>query len=281
MIFRVFRNKTKAKNTIRYSLIKEYETEYRVKVCSRRNEEKMAAFLNYKEEASTLFDLIKSDAILTESEAEFLHDQNSSRNKTIMEFLLQTELNAQPMDVDVDLPDQQVDNVGESFEEPERSDEFSDGSSDSDDGSESEVDAVEEESHLYFNLRSGKRVKVSFKDDTEDNAQNDSRIRIGPKIVNKKCLETIITMNVKAHITVNQARLCFASVQNGFNGQNLRLEPIEKQHKVPRTADDYKAYENVVPSESTIWNYRHKCALCKLRFLFLIWITCNFMIEGF
>lgn len=259
----MFSSKVKDRSTIWSALDKEYK-KYRASVCSQTKESRRAVFLRFKEESSVLFECVKVNAVLTEVQAEFLQDQRGPRQQTIMEYLLLAEVpntHASPMDVDVELEEVETHEIGIGYDEPAAPEPDDESCFLSDESGCNE----EEEGHLYFSLRSGKRTKalLSTESDTEaDDDEKQSGIRIGPKLFSKKCVEAIIAMNVQAHITINQARLCFTLVENIFNGQSLRLHPEEKPKKVPRTAEDYKAYHDVVPSESVIWTYRHKYAVC-------------------
>lgn len=60
----------------------------RVIVCSQTGIAKRDAFLKYKADSSILFDFIKTDAVLCQDEAQFLYDQETVREKSIMGFLL-------------------------------------------------------------------------------------------------------------------------------------------------------------------------------------------------
>lgn len=65
-------------------------------------------------------------------------------------------------------------------------------------------------------------------------------------------------------MSINQARESFVIVENTYNGQNYNMEPEVEQKSMPRTSADYEKYQNVIPSEKTIWYHRHHYALSKL-----------------
>lgn len=261
----------KNRSTIWKALDKEYQV-YRREVCSKRNDEKMTAFIQYREKSSILFDCLKPNAIFEQAQAEFILDQRGPRQKCLMEYLLARDMT----NIAVPQPDVEQMDIGDAgdvgndvIDQEECEDE-----EEQTDEEETEDEETEEEGHLYFGLRSGKRVKASLEpeetgSDREEGTED--RIRIGPKLFSKQCVEAIIAMNSQLHITINQARSCFLLVENIFHGKCLRLNP-ENRRNVPRSAEDYKAYENVVPSEAVMWNWRHKYALCKLN-LFSLWVS--------
>lgn len=251
----------KSRSTIWASLDKEYQC-YRREVCSKKTEEKLAAFIQYREKTDTLFECLKSNAILDQGQAEFLSDQSGPREKCLMEYLLAIDITNTAMPP----PEIEEMEVGDAGIGELNEDESCRSHVESE-----EEEQIEEEGHLYFGLRSGKRLKASLESEESGSGSEDNgadKIRIGPKLFSKRCVEAIIAMNTQAHITINQARSCFLLVENIFHGKTLRLKPEQTTGNVPRSAEDYKAYENVVPSEAVVWNYRHKYALCKLDLIF-------------
>lgn len=261
VFLRVFPGLVKNRSTIWRALNSEYTKKFRSMVISKSGSARRDAFVKYKNESDILFNFLKPDSVLTEEQALFLNDQQTCREKSIMEFLLTLDL-PEPMDA---IPANEdvghVEVLGSDQLDIEEEESLTDDSEEEDND---DIDDENDESLLYYKLRSGKRVKKQPDEETiEDDDDDPCRIRIGPKLFSKRVIETIIAMNVRAHITINQARLCFMICENMYHNQNLSLQPSEKPKGIPRTAEEFKLYENVLPSETVLWKFRHKYALCK------------------
>ena len=79
--------------------------------------------------------------------------------------------------------------------------------------------------------------------------------------------DAIATVSTKADISVQKARVATQKVCEKLYGHHYKLE-IPKQSsdqppqpKKPRSSEDYKVYENVLPSAKSINKFKHKKAL--------------------
>lgn len=275
MRFRVFHKNVYGYKAIRQKLVNFYEN-YRRKVCAKAANQQMDAWIDFKHQNQMMFPAFLQKEPLDEQTAEFLNDQMTDRQRTVAEFQWMQRL-SQEYQVTFDTDDAHVTDEQEAAGEQESAGEgpmdvdmpFNDDELDSSD------DDNEDEScddHVYYTLRSGKRIKLDS-DDTSLQAESKgtvtTRLRRGKKIFSKECIQSIVNMATECNITINQARKCFLISQNTFNGQSYTLEPVKKPAGVPRTKNDYKCYENVIPSESTLWTHRHQFALSKLVTVFI------------
>lgn len=247
-------------STIRKRIEKQYRI-YLNNVCLSKKHLKRVNWLKYLQEHDNLFEVLNSNCILNESEAMFLEDQKTSRSKTISTYFWETaieedqaeesqsendEINNDNVDMQMMVVEQEEQEAMECVEEVVSDEEVCE-----------EIDAQN-----YFSLRSGKRTKAV---PTNTNSSTQIRLRIGIKKFAQECLEAIVSMNTKCHVTVNQARECFLLAENIFNGQNFKMQ-AENAVSVPRSAIEYEAYRNVIPSEKTVWNHRHHFALSEWNF---------------
>lgn len=215
----------------------------------------LAAFIDFKQRHNIIFPAFIQRVPVEQITLDFLNDQSTLRERFISEYLWNVDfINNERLEGN----ENQVNEVNEVevFESNEEMEEEME--------VEMQVDVdSDEDEESFFNLRSGKRVKLS--NEAEAESSNDTELRKGKKVFSKECIQTIVRMTTDCNISVNQARKCFLICENSFNGKAYKLEPDLKPAGVPRSNEEYEQYKNVLPSESTIRSHRHKFALSKYR----------------
>ena len=104
------------------------------------------------------------------------------------------------------------------------------------------------------NIKVDKKTQVNIKNPTDP-------IRL-VRNSTYEILDTISSVSTVAGVSVAKARKATREVCKRKYGDLYELEaPEEPVRKKPRTAEDYQAYANVLPSETTVNKFKHKKAI--------------------